>query len=521
MKYFLSLIFVVLLLIPSLSWLSGFDYIIFENRTRSGPPKISGRALLDQQFYRRFDSYFNDNFNMRGVFIFTKNWLDYYAWRTLPSYKLFLGRNGWIYERRSIRDYVKEACNEESAVGQTFLQLHALENIIASSGRTFLFTIPPNKSTIYPEHVGVFPKYNNCGKSRYDFFLEKQSMHPIKGFVRLDDILLDKKKSALLYYKTDSHWNEYAALIVSSSILKKLFNQRWKSQLPLFEFVEVDRFEGMAFDIMGLLFAEKAPHIKTLSTPSIVYKGKGALVSSSDDSYDKNRRADITFRPKNYVWHFLSIKDSASEDLPSAILYSDSYAISLIQFIVYSFKNLDLYRTFDIPSEEGIEDLKSYDIIMLEVAERLMRHLKIDLNRILSDLENEMTNIITSEVELSTVIPNSDIELEVVDDGLHIKSNGEAPLLSFSTVPASSDKSFRILKLSIGSPQSAHLNIFYGHNGQVNYNQPNQNIMISEGLHDVYIPLPFEKEYTLFLSCGSQLSSYRLSSAEILEFSGL
>jgi hypothetical protein len=398
--------------------------------------------------------------------------------------------------------------------------LHALEKIIVSSGRTFLFTIAPNKSTIYPEHIGFSPSYQNCGKSRYDILLEKQSAYPIRNFVRLDDLLLNEKKSNPLYYKTDSHWNEYGAFLVSRSILKKLFDRQWRSQLPLFEFVKTDISGGMAFDIMGLLFTERTLHMKTLNYPAAVINNKGPLVSVSDDSYDKNKRMDIIFRAKNPVWHYSLKKHLISEDLPSAIFYSDSYAVSLIQYIVYSFRRLDLYRTFDIPTEERIENLESYDIILLEAAERVMQHINIDLSKIISALEKDITNLVSYKVNLNAVIPYSNIKMERVADGLHIESVGKVPLLSFSAIPASDDKVFRILKLYIESPQPANLKISHGKVHGARGKQFVQDIAIAKGFHNVYVPLPFGPEDTLFLESGVNLDAYILHSAEILEFSG-
>jgi hypothetical protein len=360
----------------------------------------------------------------------------------------------------------------------------------------------------------------NCKKSRYDILLEKHAKHPINSFVRLDNTLLREKKNATLYYETDSHWNEYAAFFISKSILQKLFGNRWRSHLPLFKFTEADISGGTAFDVMGLTFTEKTLHMETLNYPSTVINKKGPLVSVSDDSYDKVTRTDIVFRGSNPIWHYSLKKHYASDSMPSAIFYSDSYAVSLIQYIVYSFANLDIYRTFDITTMEGIENLKSYDIIMLEAAERVMRHINIDLGRVMSGLGKDTIASAAFKIDLSTVIPFSDIKANAVADQLHVELSGKSPLLSFSSLPASDNKTFRILKLSIDSAKPANLEVFHGEANLAPEKQPDQVILIAEGLHNVYIPLPFEKKRPLFLKSGVDLDSYILQSAEILEFSG-
>jgi hypothetical protein len=115
MKRILSVIFVVLLLVPAISWLSGINFEINENRTKISPPKIDIGNLLDKQFYTTFDGYFNDNFNMRGLFIYTKNWLDYNVWQTLPSFKRTVGymsdvRSGTTLKRHVMRRQQLSSC---------------------------------------------------------------------------------------------------------------------------------------------------------------------------------------------------------------------------------------------------------------------------------------------------------------------------------------------------------------------------------------------------------------------------
>ncbi|RLD96172.1 MAG: hypothetical protein DRJ13_13800, partial [Bacteroidetes bacterium] len=178
MRKLLSLIFVFLLLAPFGLQVTGLNFPTNVDKLGIKPPRLSIQALLDNDYYRSFDQYYNDSFSLRGPMILAKNWLDYHLFSTTDSREVHIGTDGWLYDFKSIKDYRKGACNHEAYAKQLVLELHALEKIIQASGRRFFFTIAPNKSTIYPEFVGFVPKSDRCDSSLYDLFLKNITLHP-------------------------------------------------------------------------------------------------------------------------------------------------------------------------------------------------------------------------------------------------------------------------------------------------------------------------------------------------------
>ncbi|MBW2600340.1 MAG: hypothetical protein JRD47_00200, partial [Deltaproteobacteria bacterium] len=216
MRILFSLIFVFLLLTPVGVWMVDLNFEIEVDRIGLEPPKLQALALLDNRYYRAFDQYFNDNFALRGPLTFTKNWLDYHVFRSTDSSEVHVGANGWLFDRKSIQVYRKEACYHQAFAHKLALEFHAVERIVEASGRRLIVTIAPDKSTIYPEFVGFVPKSDTCDRSLYDLFLENVNAHPLESFARCDRLLREwKKRGALLYNKTDAHWNSLGAKVVS------------------------------------------------------------------------------------------------------------------------------------------------------------------------------------------------------------------------------------------------------------------------------------------------------------------
>ena len=472
MKKLLSLIFVFLLFAPLGLRITGLDFSADEDKFGIKPPRFCRQAFLDNDYYQSFDQYFNDSFPLRGPMILLKNWIDYRVFRTTDSRDVHIGTDGWLYDVKSIIDYRKEAFNSRAYAEYLVLELHALEKIIQASGHRFFFFIAPNKSTIYPEFVGVVPKGNPCNRSLYDLFLENIARHPLNSFVRLDAPLTDEKnKGPLLYDKTSTRWNSRGAMVAAQSILKKVFDGH----------------------VQAASVPDLAPHQTTVSV-DLTAKLMGRSVAV-DDTYIGD------FSPANPTGRL------------STVAYGDSFMSSLIPYLNGMFKNLDMILTDHIPSKQHGEKLNSYDVILIETAESQMQTLHIDLNRIFSALEIRAPFMDTRRLDLTHVLPVSRISLETRKDGLAIKSLGSASIFKFISIPGSDLKTYRVLKLCIESPHPDVMTIESLTDPAHITQKP-----LKTGITELYLPMPLGDELSLRINPGNTVGVFILQSAEILNF---
>jgi hypothetical protein len=471
MRKLLSLIFIFLLLAPLGLQVTGLNFSANMDKPGIKPPRLCRQAFLDNDYYRSLDQYFNNSFSLRGPLIFAKNWIDYHLFNTTDSHEVYIGTDGWLYDFKSIKDYRKEACNSEAYVKQLVLELHALEKIIQASGRRFFFSIAPSKSTIYPEFVGFVSKGNPCESSLYDLFLKNITVHPMKSFVRLDEFLKDEKnKGAILYNKTSTQWNSLGAGVAAETIFKELVDT--PSELPAIDFASVEAV--VSGDLTGKLM--------------------GLSVVGEKKLIRHFRRFDRT-------------------DLPSAVLYGDSFMSNLIHYLADKFTKLDMIWTDCIPSRRYGENLKSYDVILLERAESEMETIQIDIDRIFSVLETEKLSLDRRCIDFKEVLPVSQISLKAREDGMAIKSVGADSIFKIISVPASNSRIFRVLKLSI---ESLHPDIM-----TVEYMADPPHVTkksLKTGTTDVYLPLPFGDSLCLRINPGKTVGFFMLKSAELLEF---
>jgi len=471
MKKAFSLIFLLLLLVPAVVWLIGLDVGPTAKSNKPNPPRPYGNALLSVDYYRSFDQYFNRTFSLRSPLTVAKNWLDYHIFRTTDATGVHIGRSGWLYSRKSIDDYRKEACKDAADMSRMFLELQALERIIEASGRRFLFIVAPDKSTVYPEYVGFIRDTTLCSLNRYDLLLENIEEYPLKSFIRLDEQLRNaKQRSPLLYDKTSAYWNRLGAMVAAETIHQGVFDGPTKE-------------------------------------PGVDYHSSGSI--SKGDLYGQlmGFPAPAEDRP------FQSLGNPNRPDLPTGLLYGDAFTKDLLPFVVQMFKQLDVMPADRLPSRQHGEDLRAYDFVLLLRAESELAAVHIDLDEIFSSLKPYLKIPERNPLDLRAAVPVSHVSLDLGKDGLEIKSMGPQSVFELTSVPGSDESMFRVLKLSIVASQSNIMTATYV--TDIPCVSPQS---LKQGVTEVLLPLPFQKVLSLRIQPGNGAGLFVLRSAEIFGF---
>jgi hypothetical protein len=472
MKKILSLIFGGLLLVPTVTWIIDPDFCIPVNRIGLNPPRMYARALLDNQYYKAFDQYYNDSFSLRDPLVFAKRWVDFHIFRMTDVPEVHVGTEGWLYSRRSIEDVRKEACGNRADAELMALKLYTLEKVIEASGRRFFFTVAPNKSTIYPEFVGYLPLRNACNCSRYDLLLDAISALPLKNFVRFDQLLSNAKAShALLYNKTGAYWNGLGAMVVAEALQREIVEDPQEEVVMDYTPIATVDPDDLDRQLMGF----------------------------------KSPARDKSFR------HYAG---TGRLSHPFAIVYGDNFMQKLLPYLQQMFNRIDVIRADRVPSRQHGEDLSRYEVIFLEKAESELDFLDIDIGSLLSMFENEMRIADKYPFDLQTVEVVSDISLNLHASGLEIKSVGDASVFELKSLPASDENIFRLLKLSIEAPHTDIMTIRY-----IAVHPCSTPKFLKKGITEVYLSLPFQKLQSIQIHPGKKPGVFNLRSAEIIEFS--
>ena len=243
-NFIIVLIFGIAIFTPFLIGIVEKDKAVaeVEKRKLSQLPARPKTAEDIKKFPQSFDDYYSDHFGLR-------DWLtEYYKWAKYsigdsPSENVTIGKNGWLFlgsikkgynrygdpidDARNVNLYSKD---ELKRVAKYMVCLKAWLN---EKGVKYLFVIAPTKHTIYfdqlPDYIS---KVND--RSATDQLIEYLKEHTDVPVVDLRGLLMKEKNKRQLYYKTDTHWNHYAANIAQYKIMteiEKLFPNQIQPEL--------------------------------------------------------------------------------------------------------------------------------------------------------------------------------------------------------------------------------------------------------------------------------------------------
>jgi hypothetical protein len=174
------------------------------------------RTGFSRNFVFRFSILCMSIFSLIGIYTHSSNDSSNRWYKGLDSW-IFLGNQ---YNQTVAKSKLQKvpSINEINGLKRTFNEI----SIVAEKSNTQIaLLVVPNKSTIYDEKL---PPEISVSPTRYvDFFLNELS--DIVNLIIYDpteDLKNAKKSEGLLYYRTDTHWNDKGAYIAFKNLLLKL-----------------------------------------------------------------------------------------------------------------------------------------------------------------------------------------------------------------------------------------------------------------------------------------------------------
>lgn len=138
-----------------------------------------------------------------------------------PDYpRVVEGHDGWLY----FGDDVTEACRPRRLVADTLGRLRRLAEIVRRSGRRFVVTVAPDKTTAYPDRLPErFPGRGCLGERKREFWAALKAAR-LPGYVDLLGPLERTRRDTgrPAYWRTDSHWTERSAGLYGAELARAL-----------------------------------------------------------------------------------------------------------------------------------------------------------------------------------------------------------------------------------------------------------------------------------------------------------
>lgn len=335
------------------TWLHWDPAVSRENRNLAKLPAMPRNFQEAKTFSDQVMVFYRDHFGFRNALIRTVALGKYHGLGPEVNDRIIVGKQGWLFYSKDEKFLADRGLDPFSEA-----DLNAWENLLekrwrwfADRGIPFLVVIPPDKQTIYPEYLPDdfrgFPT-----PSRLDQLIDRlRERHSPVQIVDLRPALLEAKRHAQVYFKTDSHWNDegvYAGYVALLEAIGKA--------LPKYRFVPQPRSNFVV---------TKATKMGDLAQQLDLY-------FEYHETTDEWVRRDFVGRPKAFERLIqIPATDGPDPKAPRLLTYNDSFTGPMVQFISANFSHVRYFWNpiTEIIDPSPVKEARP-DIVIHEFVER-------------------------------------------------------------------------------------------------------------------------------------------------------
>ena len=219
-----ALLFFAICLVPTIGLVITGGAKAGANEILAGKPSLQKRdGTPNGEYLSDLADYINDRFYLRQEAVTAWARLNASLLHTSATEDVVLGRNGWLYFAPTLGDYTRTAPMTGRELWCAARTLYLLQEYTESRGGTFLFTVAPNKNSLYTAAMPEYPVANQLSNAEaLRVYLAEM------GVNYLDLFAVFENEDEVLYFPTDSHWNGKGASLAADAILRSLGREgRW------------------------------------------------------------------------------------------------------------------------------------------------------------------------------------------------------------------------------------------------------------------------------------------------------
>lgn len=307
------------------------------------------------------------------------------------------GDNGWLYYSSTLDDYLGEDQLSPRGMWNLAHNLRMIENYAEHKGIKFLFTVPPNKNSLYGENMPYYYKKAYSDDHNRDYLksaLEKAGVNYLDLFEVFED------QEEILYLKEDSHWNNKGALLAYNEIMDaagKAHDDHSDIE-PVIEKVH----EG---DLSKMIYPQ-------------------AVMPEDDYVYGTGQSYNY-IKQNNSMTDEVSVEDFKIETVKEGadgnlLMYRDSFANTLIPFISEEFRTAYYSKSAPANIVKDIQE-RGPDYVIIEKVERNVSDFAKDPGIIPAPA-------VKPDLENYTLIDDAVINYELsVTDKTYVEFSGRVP----------------------------------------------------------------------------------------------
>lgn len=337
---FVALCFAVCL-IPSLGMIvRPTTEPIGNERSIAVPSVTSEDGTFNVRYLTELGDYFERRFAFRPEAITADAMIRTGVFGSSNVDTVVAGKNGWLYYASDLDDYLGRGVMSSRAVNAVVQNLSILRDYVKGQRCDFLFTIAPNKSTLYPENMPYY--YGMSVSDTHNRDLVRAALQQ-SDLNYCDLFSLFEEADSTLYFERDSHWNNEGALLAYSHLM-----QSTGKSYDDYATAQISRRKDFVGDLSKMLY------------PAAGEAEYNAYYGAED------RYTYVTDTASVEDGYIQTTCDSATGTL---YMYRDSFGNALLPFFASAYENATFNKGFTV--DIGAElDASHPDLFIMELVER-------------------------------------------------------------------------------------------------------------------------------------------------------
>lgn len=350
------LLFVLICIIP-ITKVDNKQIDDVENRKLADFPSLIKDGHFNEKYSRLIENWFNDHFRGRKYFIAVHDNLKKLLSVRYDGKRAFEGKDKWLFYKgdSSVELYQHRMNFSETQLEEIDRNFKRYKEYFDKKGIYFAVMIAPNKADVYgeyyPEYINQYdvPDRIQCLKKYLDVH-----KNPVLVTYPLSN-LMEHKKDGLLYWKVDTHWNQYGAYIGYLSWINQIQKDMPDVKHVAYEEIELDKSSKEAGDLTPMLnIKDTAPWKDDWYYDVRMKSGEPYTL------VDKNIN-EIGMENFHTVCHGKKHK---------VAVFRDSFTTSMLPYIASSFGEVYFIWSFDFNRYTDFILENNIDMVLVETVSR-------------------------------------------------------------------------------------------------------------------------------------------------------
>ena len=346
-----------------------------ENRRLSEFPSATAKdGGLNLDFFKEFDTWFNEHFAFRNELVAADGVIQGTIFKTSAEEQVIYGTDGWLYYSSTLGDYQGTNCMDERERFNLQHNLGIVSSWAKEKGVELLLTVPPNKNTLYGEHMPYYDAKIVDPSHTLDYLPEicKASKTHYADLAKLF-----RNEDETLYLKRDSHWNGKGALLAYNAIMEQSFVQLNRKYLIPKDSVEEEGSYPDGGKVAGSLEwnyedYKDAPATRAKDTDGDL--NRMLYTYYGEKEMDTYYKVDQNF---SYVTDTESVEDAwietrAEGKQKTLLMFRDSFGNTLLPYMANQFGRSVFTKESPYRLEKLVTELRP-NLVIMEKVERNLR----------------------------------------------------------------------------------------------------------------------------------------------------